>query len=223
MLVGQEWSWVWHSQPSAPCLSRESILNKREWGIYTRPVHTATLALLKIKRYFPQRTAIPWINVVAKTLCVNAAKMSSYWEFKNWFTTTFFPSSQPDPRSACDAARRCERTESTRHVLFLETHSWFIVLQGENKSAGKRAEFRGAAAVSSQRPEGMSRAWWHRKVPRAWGQSCPLCPWLTRQSQGSLSPTVGCQQSRDGGSAVLCQQLASCHSHPAQPWAAAED
>lgn len=62
---------------------------------------------------------------------------------------------------------------------------------------------------------------------QGWGQSC------------ARNVPVGCQQSRDGGSPVpgtclwdakiaeigaeLCQELASYHSHPAPPSAAAED
>lgn len=78
------------------CLDRESILNEREWGINTKPAHTATLALLKMRRHFPQRTAIPWVTLVTKTCCVNMVKLSSYWGVQNWFTSTCFSSSQPD-------------------------------------------------------------------------------------------------------------------------------
>lgn len=190
MLVGQEWSGVWQSQPSAPCLDRESISNKREWGINTRPVHTATLALLKTKRYFPQRAVIPWITVVTKTRCVNMAKMSSYWGFKIWFTTTYFSSSQPDPRSARDAAQRCELTESTRHVLFLETQSWFIVLQGENGSAAKRAGFRSSSCEQSE-ARGCEQSLMTQEGAQSTGPELPPVPLADLTEPGEPQPHSG--------------------------------
>lgn len=174
MLVGQEWSGMWQSQPSAPCLDRESTLNKRQWGINTKPSHTAILALLKMRRHFPQRTAILWVTLLTKTCCVNMVKMSSYWGVQNWFTSSCFSSSQPD--LGCAHKHQAPPVSGDSGSI--------TTLQGEAGSAGKRAGLRGAA-VSSQGPE-------QNVVPQA-GVGAVLtdpgsprikyCPVITRRKQ----------------------------------------
>lgn len=104
--------------------------------------------------------------------------MSSYWGFKNWFTTTYFYSSQSDLCTTCYAAQGCELTESTRHVLFLETQSWTLVLQRENWDC---------LQVSSVKPNSNS-CWW---TVRSWGRirtpgSSVLAPVMPQQGQPQL-------------------------------------
>lgn len=156
------------------CLDRESILNEREWGINTKPAHTATLALLKMRRHFPQRTAIPWVTLVTKTCCVNMVKLSSYWGVQNWFTSTCFSSSQPD--LGCAHKHQAPPVSGDSGSV--------IALLGKAGSAAKRAGFRGAA-VNSQGPEQniMTQAGSGAALTEPGSPRIKYCPVITRRKQ----------------------------------------
>lgn len=93
--------------------------------------------------------------------------------------------------------------------------------KGKTGSAAKRAA-NSEEQQSIQRLEGVSRTWWHRKVPRAWGQSCSRCP-LADLAEPGESPAPQWDANGAEMEAALCQELFSCHSHPANPQTAGED